>query len=37
VQGGSIQKLQGWTVSETTESDDPWTIDDVDGRLAEWA
>ena len=36
VQGGSIQKLQGWTVSESTDSDDPWTIDDVDGRLAEW-
>jgi NAD(P)-dependent dehydrogenase (short-subunit alcohol dehydrogenase family) len=37
VQGGSIQRLQGWTVSASTESDDPWTIDDVDGRLAEWA
>jgi NAD(P)-dependent dehydrogenase (short-subunit alcohol dehydrogenase family) len=36
VQGGSIQKLQGWTVSASTDSDDPWTIDDVDGRLAEW-
>ena len=36
VQGGSIQRLQGWTVSATTESDDPWTIDDVDDRLAEW-
>jgi NAD(P)-dependent dehydrogenase (short-subunit alcohol dehydrogenase family) len=36
VQGGSIQRLQGWTVSATTESDDPWTVDDVDGRLAEW-
>src|SRR5882757_7535989 len=37
VQGGSIQKLQGWTVSASTDSDDPWTIDDVGGRLAEWA
>jgi hypothetical protein len=37
VQGGSIQRLQGWTVRASTESDDPWTIDDVDGRLAEWA
>jgi NAD(P)-dependent dehydrogenase (short-subunit alcohol dehydrogenase family) len=36
VQGGSIQRLQGWTVSASTDSDDPWTIDDVDGRLAEW-
>lgn len=36
VQGGSIQKLHGWRVSDTTESDAPWTIDDVDARLAEW-
>jgi NAD(P)-dependent dehydrogenase (short-subunit alcohol dehydrogenase family) len=37
VQGGSIQKLRGWTVSDATESDDPWTIDDVESRLVEWA
>jgi len=37
VQGGSIQRLQGWTVSDTTETDDPWTIDDVRARLEEWA
>ncbi|WP_028932481.1 SDR family oxidoreductase [Pseudonocardia spinosispora] len=36
VQGGSIQKLQGWTVADSTESEQPWTIDDVDARLAEW-
>ena len=36
VQGGSIQQLRGWTVRDTTESDAPWTIDDVDARLAEW-
>lgn len=36
VQGGSIQRLQGWTVTETTETDDPWSIDEVAQRLAEW-
>jgi hypothetical protein len=36
VQGGSIQQLRGWTVSASIESEDPWTIDDVDGHLAEW-
>lgn len=37
VQGGSIQKLQGWTVAEATETDGPWTIDNVGERLAAWA
>ncbi|CRK56514.1 3-oxoacyl-[acyl-carrier protein] reductase [Alloactinosynnema sp. L-07] len=37
VQGGSIQRLRGWTVAETIETDDPWTIAEVDARLAEWA
>ncbi|WP_182376216.1 SDR family oxidoreductase [Nocardioides sp. WS12] len=37
VQGGSIQELAGWTVTKTTETDDPWTIDAVRGRLDEWA
>ncbi|WP_364520546.1 SDR family NAD(P)-dependent oxidoreductase [Nocardioides sp. LML1-1-1.1] len=37
VQGGSIQSLQGWTVTHTTETDDPWTIEDVQSRLEEWA
>jgi NAD(P)-dependent dehydrogenase (short-subunit alcohol dehydrogenase family) len=37
VQGGSIQALEGWTVKHTTETDDPWTIDDVSLRLGEWA
>jgi NAD(P)-dependent dehydrogenase (short-subunit alcohol dehydrogenase family) len=36
VQGGSIQRLQGWTVADTTETDDPWTIADVGSRLSEW-
>ncbi|WP_409464852.1 SDR family oxidoreductase [Amycolatopsis sp. GA6-003] len=37
VQGGCIQKLQGWTVAETTETDQPWTLSEVESRLAGWA
>ncbi|WP_031466382.1 SDR family oxidoreductase [Sciscionella sediminilitoris] len=37
VQGGSIQKLQGWSVDKTTETEGPWTITDVASRLGEWA
>ncbi|WP_436499273.1 SDR family oxidoreductase [Actinokineospora sp. HUAS TT18] len=37
VQGGAIQRLQGWTVAESTETDGPWTIGDIDARLAAWA
>lgn len=37
VQGGSIQQLEGWTVAETTETDDPWSIDEVRARLEKWA
>ncbi|MBA0127330.1 SDR family NAD(P)-dependent oxidoreductase [Haloechinothrix sp. YIM 98757] len=37
VQGGSIQKLQGWTVAENTETDGPWTVGDVAKRLDAWA
>ncbi|MFD5141941.1 SDR family oxidoreductase [Streptomyces sp. NPDC058401] len=36
VQGGSIQRLTGWTVADTTETEEPWTIKDIAGRLAEW-
>jgi NAD(P)-dependent dehydrogenase (short-subunit alcohol dehydrogenase family) len=36
VQGGSIQKLRGWSVAETTETEDPWTIAEVESRLTEW-
>jgi NAD(P)-dependent dehydrogenase (short-subunit alcohol dehydrogenase family) len=37
VQGGAIQKLQGWTVAGTTETDGPWSIDLVADKLAEWS
>jgi len=36
VQGGCIQRLQGWTVADTTETEDPWTVEDIAGRLEEW-
>lgn len=36
VQGGCIQRLQGWSVADTTETDDPWTIEDIGSRLTEW-
>jgi len=35
VQGGSIQELTGWTVAHQIETDGPWEIDDIAGRLAD--
>lgn len=37
VHGGSIQRLQGWSVANTTETDGPWTVDEVAVRLNAWA
>ena len=37
VQGGCIQRLQGWTVANTSETDQPWTIDDIGDRVADWS
>jgi len=37
VQGGAIQRLQGWTIEETIETDGPWRVDDLEQRLADWA
>ncbi|AXB44448.1 SDR family oxidoreductase [Amycolatopsis albispora] len=37
VQGGSIQLLRGWSVAETTETEDPWTIGEVGSRLSAWS
>jgi NAD(P)-dependent dehydrogenase (short-subunit alcohol dehydrogenase family) len=37
VQGGAIQRLQGWTVGETIETDGPWLVQDLEDRLADWA
>jgi NAD(P)-dependent dehydrogenase (short-subunit alcohol dehydrogenase family) len=37
VQGGSIQELQGWRITRTTETDGPWTIDLVADRTADWS
>ena len=36
VQGGCIQRLQGWTVADQTDTDDPWTIDGIGERLSAW-
>lgn len=37
VQGGAISELAGWHDVRTTETDGPWTIEDIDKRLSEWA
>jgi NAD(P)-dependent dehydrogenase (short-subunit alcohol dehydrogenase family) len=37
VQGGSIQELSGWHTTRTTETDGPWTIDEIAARTAEWS
>lgn len=35
VQGGSIQELEGWTVSRSIETEGLWRIDDIAERLAD--
>ncbi|MFI5623180.1 SDR family oxidoreductase [Nocardioides sp. NPDC051685] len=37
VQGGAIQRLVGWTIEETIETDGPWLVEDLEQRLADWA
>jgi len=37
VQGGAIQKLQGWTVVETVETDELWSVDLVRDSISEWS
>jgi NAD(P)-dependent dehydrogenase (short-subunit alcohol dehydrogenase family) len=36
VQGGVIQELTGWHATNTTETDKPWTIDEISQRLTPW-
>jgi NAD(P)-dependent dehydrogenase (short-subunit alcohol dehydrogenase family) len=36
VQGGSISLLEGWHSVRTTDTDKPWTIAEVEQRLADW-
>lgn len=36
VQGGSLQRLQGWTVTHTVETDDPWSLDAVREGIEGW-
>ncbi|MFN2560754.1 MAG: SDR family oxidoreductase [Jatrophihabitans sp.] len=37
VQGGSIQELSGWHMTRTTETNGPWTIDEIAERTADWS
>ncbi len=37
VQGGAISLLEGWHTVATTETDKPWTIAEIEQRLAEWS
>ncbi|MGH3724513.1 MAG: SDR family oxidoreductase [Mycobacterium sp.] len=36
VTGGSIQRLKGWSVTETAETDGPWSIDLVRESVEPW-
>jgi NAD(P)-dependent dehydrogenase (short-subunit alcohol dehydrogenase family) len=37
VQGGAIQRMQGWTITETVETSGPWRLEDLPDQLAAWA
>jgi NAD(P)-dependent dehydrogenase (short-subunit alcohol dehydrogenase family) len=37
VQGGAISLLEGWHEIKTTETEGPWTLDNVGDRLDGWA
>ena len=37
VQGGAISLLEGWHTVATTETHKPWTIAEIEQRLAEWS
>lgn len=37
VQGGAISLLEGWHTVRTAETDKPWTIVEIEQRLAEWS
>jgi NAD(P)-dependent dehydrogenase (short-subunit alcohol dehydrogenase family) len=36
VQGGSIQNLHTWHVTDSAETEGPWTIADLHARTADW-
>lgn len=36
VTGGSIQRLKGWSVTDTAETDGPWSIDLVRDSVEPW-
>jgi NAD(P)-dependent dehydrogenase (short-subunit alcohol dehydrogenase family) len=37
VQGGAISELGGWHAVRTTETEKPWTIAEIEQRLADWS
>jgi hypothetical protein len=37
VSGASISELNGWTYGRKAETDKPWTIAEVEQRLADWS
>lgn len=37
VQGGSIQELETWHMTRSTETDGPWTIESIAERTADWS
>jgi len=36
VQGGAIQRLTGWTITDTVETDGPWTLEGLPDQLGAW-
>lgn len=36
VQGGAISNMARWQISETTETEGPWEIDDIHKRMSAW-
>ncbi|HNN47586.1 MAG TPA: SDR family oxidoreductase, partial [Marmoricola sp.] len=36
ISGGSVQRLRGWTVEKTSETDGDWTIDAISEAVSSW-
>ncbi len=36
ISGGSVQRLRGWTVERTSETDGDWTIDAISEAVSSW-
>ena len=37
VQGGAIQRLTNWTITDTVENTGPWTLEELPDQLAAWS